>query len=94
VGLHDVSLSSAEPVVPISLQVAHNQIWLFEAVDANEEDDEPPPYEVSRYPEITARGYYIKNIGTGQYIYTASSPWRFYPGGRSYAVGLVHLVGE
>jgi len=65
-------------------QVAHNRLWLFEAVDVNMEDindspNPPPAYESSRYSEITAQDYHLKNIGTGYYVNVAASPWRFYP---------------
>ncbi|KIK66929.1 hypothetical protein GYMLUDRAFT_37970 [Collybiopsis luxurians FD-317 M1] len=75
-------------------KVSFNQIWLFEAVDASKEDvvDPPPQYEpTTRYPEITARPYFIQNVGTSNYVFIASSPWRLYPGGRSYNFSLDYI---
>ncbi|KAL0946265.1 hypothetical protein HGRIS_012520 [Hohenbuehelia grisea] len=78
-------------------KVAQNRIWIFEEADApkKEEPAPPPPYQPSttRYSEITGKAYFIKNIGTSQYIYVASSPWRFYPGGRSYQISLAYIAG-
>ncbi|KAF8720253.1 hypothetical protein AX14_011097 [Amanita brunnescens Koide BX004] len=60
-------------------KVSHNHIWIFDAVDVNTEEENPPSYETKRYPEITARGYRLRNIGTSQYIYITGVPRRLHP---------------
>jgi len=75
-------------------KVSYNQIWLFEAVDVSKDDsvDEPPKYEpTTRYPEITAKAYFLRTVGTNQYIYAISSPWRFCPGGRTSQFNLAYV---
>lgn len=73
-------------------KVAHNRIWLFEAVDVTVEADtpSPPPYELSRCSEISAKAYYLRNIGTGSYVYAQTGPWRFNPGIRVFAISVTY----
>jgi hypothetical protein len=74
--------------LPTCLQAAHNHIWFLEVVDATGSamEENPPPYESDRYAEIPAGSYYLRNIGTSQYIFVDSGPWRLYPGGKNYQV--------
>lgn len=78
-------------MVNVPIQVAHNGIWIFEAVDVSTEDDGPsPPYESVRYPEITEKYHSLKNVGTGQYMSHISG--RLYPSNARGAGDTVSLV--
>jgi hypothetical protein len=75
-------------------QVNHKSIWLFETVDVKSEQNSPtpaPPAGISSPdPYVPNGSYYLRNVGTGQYMSVVTSPyWRYCPGTKTYKVSAI-----